>query len=142
MSDQLQLEIVTPHRTILNEQVDSVSLPGIEGELGILADHIPLLTVMETGILTYSSKEKTQSIAVHWGYAQVDGNCVRILAELVETLNEIDVNRAKEAEKKAKKYLTSVNSKSSKSEDEKNRFKKYENKLQRSLVRQRLAQNL
>lgn len=142
MSDQLQLEIITPDRTVINKQVDSISLPGIEGEMCILTDHVPLLTIMDTGILTYSSSEETQSIAVHWGYAQVDANCVRVLAELVETVDEIDINRAKEAEKKAKNQLISVNSKNSTSDDEKNRLKKYENKLKRSIVRQRLAKNL
>ena len=142
MAENLQLEVITPHRTVLNKQVDSISLPGIEGELGILADHIPLLTIMDSGILTYSIKEKTQSIAVHWGYAQVDGNSVRVLAELAETADEIDINRAKEAEKKAKSKLAPANSKNVELEDENDRFKKYENKLKRSIVRQRLAQNI
>ena len=142
MSDQLQLEIITPYRTVLNMQVDSISLPGIEGELGILSDHIPLLTIVDTGVLTYTINKEIQSLAVHWGYAQVDANCVNVLAELVETEDEIDINRAKEAEKKAKKFLTSVNSKNSKLDDEKNELKKYESKLNRSIVRQRLTKNL
>jgi len=138
MTDQLQLEIVTPHRTILNESVDSIIVPGIEGEMGILSEHVPLLTIMDSGVLSYTTKEKTHSIAVHWGYVQVDGNNVRVLAELAETSDEIDFDRAKEAENKAKKFLDS--SKTEDLEDEDNRQKKYENKLKRSLVRQRLAQ--
>jgi len=139
MTDQLQLEIVTPHRTILNELVDSIIVPGIEGEMGILKEHVPLLTIMNSGILSYTIKEKTHSIAVHWGYAQVDGNSVRILVELAETSDEIDLDRAKEAENKAMKVLSS-SSKNEDSENEDNRQIKYENKLKRSIVRQRLAQ--
>ena len=62
MSDQLNLEVVTPHRTVLIEDVDSVTLPGIEGELGILPEHIPLLTTLDTGIMSYSYSGKKQTI--------------------------------------------------------------------------------
>ena len=138
MIDQLQLEIVTPHRTILNELVDSIIVPGIEGEMGILSEHVPLLTVVDSGILSYTIKEKTHSIAVHWGYAQVDGKNVRVLVELVESAEEIDLERAKEAENKAKNNLSSSN-KTENIENEDNRQIKYENKLKRSIIRQRLV---
>ena len=73
MADQLQLEVVTPQRTILTETVDTIILPGIQGEMGILPEHVPLLTVMDSGILSYTLDNNTISIAVHEGYAQVDG---------------------------------------------------------------------
>ena len=81
----------------------------------------------------------TQAIAVHWGYAQVDGNNVRVLAELAETADEIDLPRAQEAEKKARERLYSGDLSESEWEDEKSRQKIYENKLQRSVVRQAVA---
>ena len=140
MADKLSLEVVTPFRTVLNEDVDSVTLPGIEGELGILPEHVPLLTTLDTGIMSYvNGSGNTQAIAVHWGYAQVDGNNVRVLAELAETADEIDLPRAQEAEKKAKDLLQSGNPNSSEWEDEENRQKMYENKLSRSIVRQAVA---
>ena len=104
MANQLSLEVVTPHRTVLIEDVDSVTLPGIEGELGILPEHIPLLTTLDTGLMSYTRSGNKQVIAVHWGYAQVEGNSVRVLAELAETAEEIDLQRAKEAEKKSKEH--------------------------------------
>ena len=140
MSDQLNLEVVTPHRTVLVEDVDSVTLPGIEGELGILPEHIPLLTTLDTGIMSYSSNGKTQAIAVHWGYAQVEGESVRVLAELAESASEIDLQRAKEAETKAKEYLVSGKTETDWKAEE-NRQKKYESKLKRSIVRQTVAQS-
>ena len=140
MSDQLNLEVVTPHRTVLVEDVDSVTLPGIEGELGILPDHIPLLTTLDTGIMSYSSNGKIQAIAVHWGYAQVEGESVRVLAELAETAAEIDLKRAKEAETKANEYLVSGKTENDWKAEE-NRQKKYESKLKRSIVRQTVAQS-
>ena len=140
MADKLSLEVVTPFRTVLNEDVDSVTLPGIEGELGILPEHVPLLTILDTGIMSYvNGSGNTQALAVHWGYAQVDGNNVRVLAELAETADEIDLPRAQEAEKKAKELLQSGNPNSSEWEDEENRQKIYENKLSRSIVRQAVA---
>ena len=140
MAEKLSLEVVTPFRTVLNEDVDSVTLPGIEGELGILPEHVPLLTTLDTGIMSYvNGSGNTLAIAVHWGYAQVDGNNVRVLAELAETADEIDLPRAQEAEKKAKELLQSGNPNSSEWEDEENRQKIYENKLSRSIVRQAVA---
>jgi len=143
MSDQLNLEVVTPHRTVLVEDVDSVTLPGIEGELGILPEHIPLLTTLDTGIMSYkNSSGNTQAIAVHWGYAQVEGNSVRVLAELAETADEIDIERAKDAEKKARDNLISGATTTSSWEKEQSRQDKYESKLKRSIVRQKVAQFL
>ena len=140
MANKLSLEVVTPFRTVLNEDVDSVTLPGIEGEMGILPEHVPLLTTLDAGIMSYvNSLGKEQAIAVHWGYAQVDGNNVRVLAELAETADEIDLPRAEEAEKKAKELLQSGDSTKSEWEDEESRQKVYENKLQRSIVRQAVA---
>ena len=143
MSEQLNLEVVTPNRTVLVEDVESVTLPGIEGELGILPEHIPLLTTLDTGIMSYkSSSGKTQAIAVHWGYAQVEGNSVRVLAELAETADEIDIERAKDAEKKAKDILLTGAPTTSSWEKEESRQNKYESKLKRSIVRQKVAQFL
>ena len=140
MADKLSLEVVTPFRTVLIEDVDSVTLPGIEGELGILPEHVPLLTTLDTGIMSYENGSgNTQAIAVHWGYAQVDGNNVKVLAELAETADEIDLPRAREAEKKAKELLHSGDLSTSELEDEKSRQKIYENKLHRSVVRQAVA---
>ena len=143
MSDQLNLEVVTPHRTVLVEDVESVTLPGIEGELGILPEHIPLLTTLDTGIMSYKSNSgKTQAIAVHWGYAQVEGNNVRVLAELAETADEIDIERSKDAEKKARDILISGTSSTIDWEKEQNLQDKYASKLKRSIVRQKVAQFL
>ena len=143
MSEQLNLEVVTPHRTVMVEDVESVTLPGVEGEFGILPEHIPLLTILDTGIMYYkNSSGETYAIAVHWGYAQVEGNNVRVLAELAETAAEIDMERAKNAEKKAKDFLITGTSSSNDWENEQSRQDKYESKLKRSIVRQKAAQFL
>ena len=65
MPETMQLEVVTPSRKVLEAAVESVTLPGSEGELGILPEHIPLVTTLDTGVLSYSSKGETRALAVH-----------------------------------------------------------------------------
>jgi len=135
----LSLEIVTPQRKVLEAQTEWVTLPGSEGEMGILPEHIPLMTTLETGIVTYAWKQGNQSLAVHWGYAQVEKNRVTVLAELAESVEDIDVERARDAEIRAKEELLQINLSADDWESEKRRLDKYELKLKRSLVRQQAA---
>ena len=135
----LKLEVVTPQKKALETEVDSVTLPGSEGELGILPDHIPLLTTLDTGIVSYTNGSQKQILVVHWGYTQVEGERVTILAELAESVSEIDIDRAKLAESKARDILSKIDMSSSDWESEKKRLDKYEFKLKRSLVRQQAA---
>ena len=135
----LSLEIVTPQRKVLEAQTAWVTLPGSEGEMGILPEHIPLVTTLETGIVTYTGEQGNHSLAVHWGYAQVEKNRVTILAELAESAEDIDVERARDAETRAKEELSQINLSADDWESEKRRLDKYELKLKRSLVRQQAA---
>ena len=135
----LSLEIVTPQRKVLEAQTEWVTLPGSEGEMGILPEHIPLMTTLETGIVTYAWKQGNQSLAVHWGYAQVEKNRVTVLAELAESAEDIDVERARDAETRAKEELSQINLSADDWESEKRRLDKYELKLKRSLVRQQAS---
>ena len=134
----LQLEIVTPQRKILeDETVDAVTLPGSEGELGILPEHVPLMTTLDTGVLSYQIGNERHALAIHWGYAQVEGNRVTVLAELAEKVDEIDLDRAQAAERKAREILKSH---FGEDEVEIQRMLKYESKLKRALVRQSATQ--
>ena len=135
----LSLEIVTPQRKVIEAQTEWVTLPGSEGEMGILPEHIPLVTTLETGIVTYAWEQGNQSLAVHWGYAQVDKNRVTVLAELAESAEDIDAERARDAETRAKEELSQINHSADDWESEKRRLDKYEFKLKRSLVRQQAA---
>ena len=135
----LSLEILTPQRKVLEAQTEWVTLPGSEGEMGILPEHIPLMTTLETGIVTYAWEQGNQSLAVHWGYAQVEKNRVTVLAELAESVEDIDVERARDAEIRAKEELSQINLSADDWESEKRRLDKYELKLKRSLVRQQAS---
>ena len=135
----LSLEIVTPQLKVLEVQTEWITLPGSEGEMGILPEHIPLMTTLETGIVTYAWEQGNQSLAVHWGYAQVEKNRVTVLAELAESVEDIDVERARDAEIRAKEELSQINLSADDWESEKRRLDKYELKLKRSLVRQQAS---
>ena len=114
MAEMLQLEVVTPSQKILHVETQSVTLPGSAGEMGILPNHIPLVTTLESGVLSYwEEKSQRKSIAVHWGYAQVEGNRITVLAEVAEVAEEIDLERAAKAEQKAAKELQKIVSETS-----------------------------
>ncbi|WP_461209650.1 F0F1 ATP synthase subunit epsilon [Desulfocurvus sp. DL9XJH121] len=102
----LQLEIVTPDRLVLSEQVEYVGAPGYEGEFGILPNHIPFLTALQVGNLYYKSSGKTFYVFVAGGFAEVSDNKVTILAEVAEKATEIDVERARKARERAEKRLS------------------------------------
>jgi len=140
MPETMQLEIVTPSRKVLDAQVESVTLPGSEGELGVLPEHIPMVTTLDTGVLAYSSNGESRAMAVHWGYAQVEADRVSVLAELAESSHEIDVDRAKQAEARARETLSGISVSGDDWEAEQQRLSKYETKLKRALVRQQVSQ--
>ncbi|MDR2051505.1 MAG: F0F1 ATP synthase subunit epsilon [Deltaproteobacteria bacterium] len=105
MDKTLQLDIVTPDRIVLSEQVDYVSAHGAEGDFGILPGHVPLLAVLSTGILSYTVKGNRKNAFVSGGFAEVHGDRVTILAESSELADNIDLARAREALSRAEKRL-------------------------------------
>jgi len=104
--DKIKLEIVTPERIVVSEGVDEVVLPGIEGEFGVLPGHIPFLTALKVGVLTYKMEDVEEHLAVSWGYVEVAHDSVKVLAETAEKATEIDINRAQMARESAEKILT------------------------------------
>ena len=87
---KIRLEIVTPERLLLSEEVDDVTLPGSEGYLGILPGHLPLLTMLGVGVLSYRQGGQKYHFAVSGGFAEVLGDRVIVLAETAGALEEID----------------------------------------------------
>ena len=110
--NKLKLSIVTPERLVLNEGVDQVNAPGVEGDLGILYDHAPLLTTMRAGRFSYEllgeKGRETINMIVSGGYLEVTDNRVIVLAETVEFLDEIDKERAKNSLVKAEEALANT----------------------------------
>jgi len=96
----LNLEIVTPQSTLLSTEAEYVTIPGEIGELGILPGHIPLLTNLQSGVLTYKVGGNEEKVAVHYGYAEVCKDKITILAKTAELKDDIDLERSGIALKK------------------------------------------
>jgi len=95
MADRLHLEIVTPSRRVVEVEVDEVRLPGALGEMGVLPGHIPLLTALAAGPLTYFEGSAVTRYAVQGGFAEVLPDRVTILATVAKTAGDIDLVAAK-----------------------------------------------
>jgi F-type H+-transporting ATPase subunit epsilon len=128
----LQLEVVTPERRVLSEAVDAVTAPGLGGELGILPGHTPLISQLQTGVLSYTQSGKTLQLHVSGGFIEVKDDIVSVLAEVAERPEEIDAARARLAREHVEKQLSSW---SGTEED----FEQARAKLERSMVRLQLA---
>ena len=101
----LQLEIVSADRSLVNETVDEVQIPGADGYLGILPGHTPLLTTLHVGQLWYRQGQDKHYLAIAFGFAEVQSDRVTILAQVAERADEIDVGRAEAAKKRAEDRL-------------------------------------
>jgi F-type H+-transporting ATPase subunit epsilon len=101
----LTLEVVTPDRALVNEQVDEVQLPGAEGYFGVLPGHTPLLASLQVGELWYRVGQEKFYLAVAFGFVEVLPDRVTVLAQLAEKAQEIDVSRAEAAKKRAEERV-------------------------------------
>ena len=106
MAGLLELEIATPERFLLKEKVAEVEVPGLNGELGILPDHAPLISELGCGSLTFRVEGGQRKVlAICKGYVEVAANHVRVLANRAERADEIDVKRAQAALARANERL-------------------------------------
>lgn len=105
LPQKLTLEIVTPERQLAEENVDEIQLPARGGYLGILPGHAPLLTELGVGDLTYRMGKDVYHLAIINGFAEVLPGRVIVLAEIGERAEEIDLDRAKDARKRAEERL-------------------------------------
>jgi F-type H+-transporting ATPase subunit epsilon len=103
----LQLEIVTPERQVYSDTVDSVQVPGSEGELGVLPHHAPLVSTLGVGELRFRKDGTEESFAIVGGFLQVRPDRVVVLAETADLASDIDVEKAQEARREAERALES-----------------------------------
>jgi F-type H+-transporting ATPase subunit epsilon len=108
MAGKLRIEIVTGERVVFTEDdVDMVSVPGAMGQLGILPEHAPLVTLLSQGELRIKKGNSEQSILVFGGFMEVTDNKVLVLADTAERVEELDLARAEEARKRAEASIAS-----------------------------------
>jgi F-type H+-transporting ATPase subunit epsilon len=101
----LQLDVITPERRLLSEQADSVTVPGLGGELGILPGHTPLISALQTGVLSYVQGGTTRRLLVSGGFVEVNNDRVSVLADLAEFPEEVDAARARAEREEAERQL-------------------------------------
>ncbi len=132
MAEKLQLEVVTPYKRVLSEEVDEITAPGLIGEFGILPGHTPMLTTLKIGEFSYRQGDETFHLAVNWGYVEVEEDKVTVLVETAEPADEIDIERARAALGRAEEALKGLPS------EDKN-FRTMEAALERAMIRIQVA---
>lgn len=132
MAEKMKLEIVTPYSKVLDELVDEVTATGKMGEFGVLPGHAPFLTSLNIGELCYKIDGRAVSMALNWGYFEVQDDKIIVLVETAERSDEIDLERAKAALGRAEDALKKLT-------PEDKPFKVYEAALERALIRMQVA---
>jgi F-type H+-transporting ATPase subunit epsilon len=105
LPQHLRLQIVSADRSLVNEQVDEVEIPGADGYFGVLPGHTPLLALLGAGELWYRQGQEKHYLAIAFGFAEVQPEAVTILAQIAEKPDDIDVARAEAAKKRAEERL-------------------------------------
>jgi len=134
VNNTLKLNVLSPERRLVESMlVDFVTLPGSEGQIQILPGHAAMIGTLNTGVLTYQAHGQEPVYAVvSTGFFEVKSDEITLMAETIELKKEIDLQRAKNAQQKAETALLDA------ALDEA-RFRKYQLKLQRALIRQQVA---
>ena len=104
----LTLRVITPDRIALDEQADAVRLPGLDGSIGILPRHAHMVAALDSGELLYRTGSKEETLFVAGGFAEVKDGTVRVVSQAGELPEEIDEERAKQAEQRARERLSTV----------------------------------
>jgi F-type H+-transporting ATPase subunit epsilon len=104
----LKLEIVTPERRVVDETVDSVTVPTLSGEAGILPNHVPLISALKPGVLSFTRKGSVERLAVAGGFVEVSSDTVSILTDVAEATDEIDAEQARADREEAEKALAAA----------------------------------
>lgn len=105
LPDTIELQVVTAQRQLVREAVEEVQVPGRDGYLGILPGHAPLLSELQVGELSYRKGTQWNFLCVFWGFVEVLPDRVTVLAETAERAEEIDLDRAQQAQRRAEQRL-------------------------------------
>jgi F-type H+-transporting ATPase subunit epsilon len=107
LPQHLRLQIVSADRSLVNELVDEVEIPGSDGYFGVLPGHTPLLALLGAGELWYRQGDQKHYLLIAFGFAEVQPDAVTILAQIAEKADDIDVVRAEAAKRRAEERLKS-----------------------------------
>jgi len=105
MAGALTLRVITPDHIVLDTQTSAIKVPATDGSMGILPRHAAMVAALDVGLLTYEAGGKEESLFVSGGFVEVRSNTVRVITEASEVPSEIDEERARAAEQRARKRL-------------------------------------
>lgn len=131
----VQVDVVTPERTVLTMDAQIVIAKGVDGEIGVMAGHVPLVTPLEVAPLRVRNENEEKLLAVSGGFLEIRPDKVTILAEIAELAEDIDIERAQEAKMRAEQKIEEI-----KKNDP--NLKQHENDLQRAINRLRVTGKL
>lgn len=104
----LKLEIVTPERKVVDAEVDSVNVPTLSGEVGIMAAHAPLISALKPGVLSYTQKGNVERLAIATGFVEVSRDLVSVLTDFADPAGDIDVAAVRSEKEQAERELAAV----------------------------------
>jgi F-type H+-transporting ATPase subunit epsilon len=133
MAGTFTFHVVSPEGNVIKEEIEFVVLPGVNGELGILPNHAPLIAALEAGVISYTVDGKKRKLAISGGFVEVSENKATVLADTAEFGEAIDVGRAQAAKERAEKRLTQKSSDTD--------IKRAEYALRRAIARINAANN-
>jgi len=106
VAKQFKLSVVAPDRTVFEDDVESFIAPGVDGYLGVMADHEPSIVALKTGVVEYiDASDQKHFVSISGGFLEIDGGAAIILAITAATTTEIDLERAEQALEEARKAL-------------------------------------
>lgn len=106
MAADLKLEIITPEKAVLKDQVDAITIPGSLGSFQVLKNHAPLISNFEIGVIKVKKNDDISHFTTSGGTVEVNNNSVLVLADSAENVNDIDLSRAEQAQKRAEERLS------------------------------------
>ncbi|MBN2284089.1 MAG: F0F1 ATP synthase subunit epsilon [Deltaproteobacteria bacterium] len=135
MADELTLEVVTPERQVFSDTVEEVTIPGSEGEFGVLVGHVPLLSAVNYGEVNFTKEHKKHYYAVGTGYVEVTDVKVTLLVESADEAGEINIEKARKEKEEAESQLTKLGK-------DDPQFEKTVNALKRAEVKLKVAEKV
>ena len=129
MADELMVEIVTPEKMVFSGKIEEVTIPGGDGEFGVLIGHAPLLSTVDIGVLNYTKDSEKTYYAVGAGYVEVTCQKVTVLTESAERADMIDKEKVREAKELAEQKLSRISKDDPDYETTKDALENAENKL-------------
>lgn len=126
----LRLEIVTPEKKVVDETVDSVTIPTANGEIGVLTSHAPLISALKSGVLAYTKGGASEKMVVSGGFVEVAADTVSVLADIAESAGEVNIEAARSERDQLEKTLGAWNGTEEDFEIEKEKLERAQARLQ------------